>query len=397
MVGATAGVLVLLAVGLPNLKPKPVPDPPPSALIVYVAPGATDSAYVIPGELRDRLYAAAAEGRELEVIRVEADARSTVATVDLTAYVEGGKEGEVELRADKVQERAEAKLVQVEADMNRATPGTAGRATYLGLVEAHPSSLVEDTPVWVFSSFLDTEDPTDARAMAWKDGLIQQVVDTASETEFVPTWMKGHPATYVRTAPAGQQNLYPAEEAYLKSLHGALAKNAGVESLAWIDMAALDPTSDEPIPVVPVGGVPPTPVGVEVNPENGNTTCTVSVTARFSLVNHPSEVTLLDRPQLAADLAECAGHIGPGAEVNVDGYSAWPGAVDSAGRPVDNPANSVAISDARARLVAQVLEEDLGVPDGQTEATGHGNAGAPYPEDPAAAENAVVIITIIQT
>jgi hypothetical protein len=339
-----------------------------------------------------RLYEFAEAEKSVQVVRIEGDGSPTSQTLELTAHVGGDPKADVELRQDKIQEETEKLVTALEAEMNEPTPGTEGRATYLGLVKATVGSLDADAPVWVLSSFIDTADPVDLRAVAWQDGGIEEILRQVKEAEFHPLWMADRPVTFVRAAPAGEQELWPAEEAYLKSVHTELAKAAGARSVTWVDMPPAPATSTEPIPVVPVSGIPKTPVMVETNPETGETTCTVTATARFSLVNSPDEVELLERAVLVEELRPCVDAIPLGATVECHGYTAWPGALDASGKPVANPDNSIAISQRRAELVAQVLTEDLGVPAAQVSAIGHGNVGAPHPADPASADNAVVII-----
>jgi hypothetical protein len=373
----------------------PPPPPPESCgVVAYTAPGETDSAYAMPPDVSDSILQCAKDKRPLDVIRIEADGKSSRQTIDLTPYVDG-EAPTVEVRQVQVIKQTNDKLESLLADMNQPTPGTDARATYLGLVDAQPfSRFTETTPVWVFSTLLDTADPTNLRELSWAEEGTEQVLETIKNDEFIPTWLAGHEAvTFIRTAPAGPQELYPKDVTYVEGLFRGLMEQAGVKEVSFVAMPPSEAVSTEPIPPVSVSGVPETPT-VSVNPDTGETTCAVTTTARFSLVNSREEVELLDRAALVADLRDCASHLSPEATVLCKGFTAWPGPLKADGQPVDNPANSIAISQRRAELVAQVLIEDFGMPGGQVKAEGFGNEGAPNPTDPASADNAVVIITI---
>lgn len=352
-----------------------------STVVIYTPPDANTSATVVPSAMREALADIAATHGSLLVIRVEGDGTVSTRTVDLTPRT---SKGEVLQVPDRISAAVDESITALEAEMNHPSASTESRALYQGLLQARVPA---DAEVWVLSSGIDLESPTDARDLGW-DVPVDEVVAVAGSAGAVPD-LSGARITFVMNAPAGRQQIRAVQTTYLHDLWDGLLLGSGASSVEFIDMPPGDPVSDQQVPVVELPPLPSTPVSVKPDSVDlGTYSCTLQTSAGFV----PDKPFLIDEDAVRASLVDCLARMAPGSSVRLDGHTAYYGPLDANSRPTRQ--TGVALSQQRCDRIANLLVS-MGVPEADiTDRVGHGSIDQPDPEHPTGQANRVVIITI---
>lgn len=262
---------------------------------------------------------------------------------------------------------------QINADQSTA-PG--GRQALAGLdAIASPAG----SPVWVFSSLLDTAGPMDMTQLAF-DQSPPDVVAAVTAAGKLPD-LTGRTVTYVVTPVAGeQQKLSDLQVGYQRAIWEDVARAAGAADVVFFDGTGTTPGTGT-VPAVPV---PDPNAAINAEGSGPTRTCTLPAPALF-LPNTPQ---LIDRSATAAALSECIGSLESATQITIVGHTA---ATDGG----DEQA-AVDLSTQRATEVAAILREQ-GVPaENITSVTGVGSS-QPIVQPASDPGNRAVVVTFTTT
>ena len=351
---------------------------------VYTAPTANDTAITLPDAVQDDLQKIGRAHQRIALTRVDSTGDISTTVIDMTPRTGDSPKDPVLKVPDRVDKAIGAEIASIEATINTSTATTGDRALYGGLTKIDFTG----APVTIVSSGLDLAHPANFRDLNWSVPA-QEVVANVKESAAMPA-LHG-PVTFVVVPTAGAQaQLGQAQKNYRDTVWTALLTAAGATSVTLIDANGTDSSSSTPAPPVPIPDLPDTPIQPVPNPTNPKTaTCTLP--ASYFIADTPK---LIDPAKAERDLTPCVQQaLAAGATFALDGWTAYDGPLTPEGKPaVDDPGNRE-LSVDRCEAVADLLENDLGVPRSKiTPITGHGNIDQPHP-DPRDPANRVVVIT----
>jgi outer membrane protein OmpA-like peptidoglycan-associated protein len=357
-----------------------------AAEVLFTAPTANDSRISL-ARLQGVLHAIAQRHQKILVTRVDADGKTSTTTVDLTPRVDDQPGSEILKVQERAEDAIEAILNRLENEMNVQASPPGGRSLFLGLLRAE---FLKGVPVYVISSGLDLDDPVDFRKLGF-DVPPAQLVEKLTAARQLPN-LEGAEVEFILTPSTGQQEqLRQKEKTYVKAVWKALLEAGHASSVDFVEDTGGDSTSTvnaAPVALPPLPGTPIRPVQNSQEPEEW--TCEMSAATYFV----PNEAVLLDKARTASDMKDCIARVGVNSRVSLDGWTAYLGELDTAGRPKNNPQLNIDLSKERCQAVADLLVEN-GVDHGLiTRMTGHGSQDQPYPQVPSSEKNRVVIIHI---
>lgn len=381
---AAVAFAVAIPVALGGLH-KPVEADGVAAELVYTPATANDTAVVVPAALRATLREIGHAHRKVALTRVESTGRVSTQVVDLTPRVGAAPDSPVLKVRERADRAIEAKITAIERLMAADPAATGNRGLFVGLLK---HAFLPGVPVFIITSGLDLVRPLDFRVLGF-DVPPSQILQKLRASGELPD-LGGAEVTFVLAPVTGaQEQLRRPQRDYLADVWRTLLLAGGAVSVDFLD-AAGTPSADAPsAPVVPV----PEPPGTPVRPKPaqgrpGTVICELSAATYFV----PDTARLLDRTATIGDLRTCVTRAGKDTEVTLDGWTAYYGPLDSAGRPTHNPRLNVDLSRARVRTVADLLVS-MGIERRRiVRLTGHGVDGQPH-RDPGSAQNRVVVIT----
>lgn len=352
------------------------------AHLVIQAPTQNDASVAMPSEVRAALREIGLSHGQIEVDHIGATGEVQSQIVDLTPRVSDAANAQVIKVQARALEAIDRKLDALLAQEINPPAEQGNRALYTGLLKIN---FGDSLPVFIVSSLLDLTDPVDTRALSW-DVSPESVLDSVGE---VPG-LKGAAVIWVVVPPASdgpQERLRQEQSNYLKNIWKELLMTGGdAASLSFLEPPGGPSAGAIGAPTVPLPDLPDTPIKPEPG-RPGYTECRVG-----SSYFKPNSAKLLDPQKTRTALAGCVAAIPPGTRVDLDGWTAWFGALDDRGNPVENPDSDIALSRDRAWAIQDLLK-NMGVDQKFITVNGHGNDNQPNP-DPKSPFNRVVVITI---
>lgn len=386
VVVAGAGYLVahhrIGAAGGPGRGADPVADSV-AGQFIYTARTANDAAIILPGVVQDNLRQAGLAHQSIELTRVGYTGDVSTSYVDMTPRT-GNSSTDPVLKVDgRAVPAVNKKISAIETAVNSPAATGGGRALYVGLTRTDFTG----GPVTIISSGLDLANPDNFRSLKWTVPP-EELVATVKKAGALPA-LHG-PVTFVLVPTASPQpQLGQAQKDYLKAVWTDLLTAAGATSVTFIDATGTAASSTAPrAPTVPVPALPGTPIP-QVRTGNNSVTCTVPDSYYIFGTGE-----LIDPAQTVQNLTPCiAAALAAHATFALDGWASYEGPLNADGKPEFNyPANQK-LSEERIQTIANLLVNDLGVPESAiTRQTAHGNLNQPNP-DPRSPANRVVLIT----
>ena len=363
------------------------PGDPPSSVavqVVYTARTANDAAIVLPAAVQQSLYQAGLAHQAVELDQVGYTGDVSASYVDMTPRT-GPSSTDPPLRIhSRAVSAIDAKITDIQADVNSPAAGPGGRALFAGLLR----TTFTQAPLIIVSSGLDLANPDNFRKLDWSVPASVVVADVKNAGD-LPA-LHG-PVTFVLVPTTGaQQQLGQAQKNYIQTIWSALLKAAGATSVTFIDAtqttAGPAAPSAPPVTIPPLTGtpIPQVPVG------NNQVTCTVP-DSYFAF----GKAELIDPAQTVQSLTPCIdAALAAHATFALDGYASYEGPLNADGQPEFNYPVNQALSVERVQTIASLLVNQLNVPPSSiTHEVGHGNLDQPDPGDPRSAANRVVVIT----
>jgi hypothetical protein len=350
---------------------------------IYTARTANDAAITLPGVVQDDLRQAGQAHQSIELTRVGYTGNVTTSYIDMTPRTGNSSQDPVLKVAGRATPVINAKVSGIETAVNSPPAATGGgRALYAGLTRTDFTG----APVTIISSGIDLANPDDFRSLKWAVPPAE-VVTAVRKAGALPALHA--PVTFVIVPTAGRQpQLEQAQKDYLKSVWTALLTAAGATSVTFIDADGTRTGSAAPsAPTVALPALPTTPIPQIPGP-NG-VTCTVP-TSYFVF----DQAQLVDPAKTMRDLTPCiTAALAAHATFALDGWTSYEGPLNADGQPATHYAYNRTLSQARVQTIANLLVNDLGVPQSAiTRMTGHGDVDQPDP-DPRSPANRVVRIT----
>ena len=396
VVGSVVAVIAVVVTGLAgggfravarNLgHTGPAPDPPVSVAdqVVYTARTANDAAITLPGAVHNNLLQAGLAHQSIELIRVGYTGDVSPSYIDMTPRT-GYSSTDPPLRVhSRAVPAIDAKISDIQTDVNSAAGATGGRALFAGLTRI----TFTDAPVTIISSGLDLANPDNFRILNWS---VRPAVVVADVKKAGALPVLHGPVTFVLVPTAGpQQQLGQAQKDYIEAIWTALLKAAGATSVTFIDVTETTASYAAPnAPTVSIPALPSTPIP-QVRAGNNKVTCTVP-DSYFIF----GKAGLIDSAQTVVNLTPCiTAALAAHATFALDGWASYEGPLGADGKPEFNYHVNQALSNGRVQTIANLLVNDLNVPwSSITHLTGHGNVDQPDPGDPSSSTNRVVIIT----
>jgi hypothetical protein len=352
---------------------------------IYTARTANDATITLPGAVQSDLLQIGLADQSITLTRVGFTGGVSTSSIDLTPRT-GDSSNDPVLKVDGREVPViDAKISGIAKTVNSAaTDATSGgRALYVGLTKIGFTR----APVTIISSGLDLANPDNFRFLNWSVPPGELVAEL-KKADALPV-LHG-PVTFVLVPTAGAQpQLGQAQKDYVEAVWTALLKAGGATSVKFIDaIGATDSSAAPSAATVPVPRLPSTPIPSV--PESPNkVTCTVP--ASYFIVNTPQ---LVNAAKTKQDLTPCITKaLDAHATFALDGWTSYEGPLNAQGKPAINKPDNRRLSQARARTIANLLVNDLGVPwSAITHLVGHGNVNQPNP-DPSSPANRVVVIT----
>lgn len=391
VVAVIAAVVAFLAGGLHDFRPTGVTGPPgvtsPAGAVadqfIYTARTANDATITLPGVVQDDLRQAGMAHQSIELTRVGYTGNVSTSYIDMTPRTGSSSQDPVLKVAGRAGPAIDAKISSIEAAVNSSAATTGGRALYAGLTRTDFTG----APVTIISSALDLANPDNFRTLSWSVPPAEVVADV-KKAGALPA-LHG-PVTFVLVPTADPQpQLEQAQKDYLKQVWTALLKAAGATSVTFIDADGTTASSAAPsAPTVAIPALPTTPIPLVPKGKN-SVTCTVP-DSYFVF----DKADLVDPAKTTRDLTACiTAALDAHATFALDGWTSYEGPLNADGKPEFDYAYNRTLSNERAGTIANLLVNDLQVPQPDiTRMTGHGNIDQPYP-DPRSAANRVVVIT----
>lgn len=325
--------------------------------VVSTAVSSNEMQVSVPDPVAAAWTALGQKGSGLEWVSVAGDGTAKDSDIDLATDPSAG--------AASVADKINADAAQAD-----------GRSVLAGLDAVDSPA---KTPVWVFSSLLDTKEPVDFRELAF-DESPTAVVKATKKAGDLPD-LTGREVTFVVTPVAGDQaKLSKLQIGYQRAVWEGLAKAAGAKKVTFYDGTGTTPATGtiSPIPI-------PDPNADFASADQGKTrTCTLPSPALF-VADQP---TLIDKKATLKALKKCVGDIGSGTKITVEGHTAG-----SSGTSNDFAKQ---LSTQRATEVAALLKE-LDVPAKNiVEVVGYGSS-KPIAEPDTNPENRAVVVTFSTT
>jgi hypothetical protein len=358
-------------------------NPALASQYIYTARTANDAAIMLPDAVQGTLRQAGQAHQSIELTQVGYTGNVTMSYIDMTPRTGNSPQDPVLKINGRALPVIDAKITSIQQTINSSPVTTGGgRALYLGLTRTDFTG----GPVTIISSGIDLTDPDDFRSLKWSVPP-GQVVAAVRKAGALPA-MHG-PVTFVVVPTAGRQpQLEQAQKDYLKSVWTALLTAAGATSVTFIDADGTTAAAAAPsAPVVALPSLPTTPIPQVRGP--GGVTCTL-LASYFKF----KSAQLVDPAKTVRDLTPCiTAALDARATFALDGWASYEGPLDANGQPATHYADNLTLSQARVETIANLLVNDLGVPQADlTRMTGHGDYDLPNP-DPSSAGNRVVRIT----
>jgi hypothetical protein len=362
---------------------------------VYTAPTANDVALSLPDTVKADLREIGLRHERIAWTRVESTSAINTTVIDMTPRAGNSPNSPVLKVHDRAIQAIDTRISGLEAGMNAAKASTGDHALFAGLTKIS----FGDAPVTIISSGLDLVAPVDFRALNWTVPS-KEIVTNVKEAGELPNLHEAE-VTFVVAPTAGTQDqLREAQKTYRNDVWTALLTSSNAASVTFVDATGTDATGTDaasltPAPPIPIPALPKTPVEPVKDPVNPKKTlCSLPGSIYF----RADEPVLIDRSRTVQDLQPCiSAALAANATYELDGWTAYVGALAANGAPaIDSPANR-ALSTARVQAIADLLVSDMKVaPEKITRRTGHGNVDQPYPNPRDPANRLVVISYLIQ-
>lgn len=383
---AVAALAAVVAAGFTSGAFQADADPQSDAAlrIVYTAQTAEDAPSQLPEPLKATLRQVGLDQGSIALTRVDGDGGVTSSTIDLTARIDD-KPNSPALIPERALPVIDQKIADLETAINAGKATTGGRALFTGLTRISFTGV----PTYLLSSGLDLSDPLSFPKLNWTTS-VPKIVANVKDAGELPR-IQG-PVVFVITPTSGAQEQVRAKHAvYRNEVWRSTLMEAGATSVTFIDAVESGPASGPSSPPVPLSEVPDTPIEPVPDPVAPDKKATCTVPTAFFIVNQPK---LINEGKTVDALGPCiADALAAGATFEIDAWTSYDGRLDAKGKPaVDSPKNR-SLSDARARTIADILTQKLGVKrDDITALRGNGNVDQPHP-DPGSPENRRVVVT----